>query len=150
MKVKTMNARGLIAGIVFLAGALVAANAGAAELKVLSDAAMKPALDELVKGYATSSKSQVKVDYASAADIEKKVDDYDVVITDKATATKLGKIGKVAVGATKPVAKKDDKSMYDAAPTNWTDQVTAAEALIAFLKTPQAAEVYKAKGLQPG
>jgi ABC-type molybdate transport system substrate-binding protein len=145
-----MKAKGLIASIVFLTGALVAGGAGAAELKVLSDEAMKPALEDLVKGYEASSKTQVKVDYANAADIEKKVDDYDVIIADKATVTKLGKIGKVAVGATKPVAKKDDKSIYDGTPTNWTDQVSAGEALIAFLKTPKAAEVYKAKGLQPG
>jgi ABC-type molybdate transport system substrate-binding protein len=145
-----MKAKGLIAGIVFLTGALVAAKAGATELKVLSDEAMKPALEELVKGYETSSKSQVKVDYVSAADIATKVDDYDVVIADKTTVTKLGKVGKVAGGATKPVAKKDDKSIYDGTPTNWTDQVAAADALIAFLKTPKAAEVYKTKGLQPG
>lgn len=145
-----MKTKGLIAAVVFLMGALMAAGAGAAELKVLSDEAMKPALEDLVKGYEASSKAQVKVDYVSAADIEKKVDDYDVVIADKATVTKLGKVGKVAVGATKPVAKKDDKSIYDGTPTNWTDQVAAAEGLIAFLKTPKAAEVYKAKGLQPG
>jgi len=148
-----MKTKRLVAGTVFLAAALVATGAGAAELKVLSDGAMKPALEELVKGYQASSKGQVKIDYASSADIEKKIDagdDYDIIIVDKTIAAKLGKGGKIAIGSFKQIAKKDDKLAFDAGMTNWTDQAVPGNALIAFLATPKAAEVYKAKGLQPG
>jgi ABC-type molybdate transport system substrate-binding protein len=144
--------RGLTAGILFLAGAAVAADAGAAELKVLSVEAMRPALQELAKEFEAASKHKLKIDYATAADIEKKMDseeEYDIVIVDDAITKKLDGAAKIAGGSTKVIAKQGPDHSYNVSTTNWTDEPLADKALIDFLSGPKAAEVYKAKGLQP-
>ena len=139
-------------GFVFLAvGA--AGSAGAAELKVLSVDTMKPALQELAPAFETASKDKLKIDYASADAVEKKIDseeEYDVVIVDHAITGKLIGKAKLAGGLVKWVAKKSPDLVYDASTTNFSSQPLAAADLINFLATPKAAEVYKAKGLQPG
>ena len=149
---KMTNPIRLLAGAAFLLATLAAGHAGAATLKVLSVEAMKPALQQLVKDFRKESKNKVKVQYASEATIEKKVtaeEDYDVVILDKKAANKFRVAAKVAGGSIKDLAKKDS-DVYTAAMINWTMQPRPAMKLIDFLHTPEAAKVYKAKGLQPG
>ncbi|HKS88623.1 MAG TPA: substrate-binding domain-containing protein [Stellaceae bacterium] len=146
-----MNALKL-AGIAFAGAALAAGGAGAAELKVLSVDAMKPALQQLAPSFEKASKEKVKIDYASAADVEKKInaeEEYDVVIADKKATDEFNKTAKIAGGLVKPLAKKGS-DVIEASSTNWTQQPGAAKALIDFLAAPQAAAVYKEKGLQPG
>jgi ABC-type molybdate transport system substrate-binding protein len=148
-----MSMRGLTAGIVFLAAAAVAADAGAAELTVLSVEVMRPALQELGKEFEASSKHKLKIEYATAAAIEKKIDseeEYDIVIVDAAITKKLDGAAKVAGGSTKEIAKQGPDHSYDVSTTNWTQQPHADKELIDFLTAPKAAEVYKAKGMQPG
>jgi ABC-type molybdate transport system substrate-binding protein len=147
-----MSIRGLAAGILFLAATVFAADAGAAELKVLSVEAMRPALQELAKEFEAASKHKLKIDYATAADIEKKMDseeEYDIVIVDDAITKKLDGAAKIAGGSTKVIAKQGPDHSYDVSTTNWTDEPLADKALIDFLSGPKAAEVYKAKGMQP-
>jgi ABC-type molybdate transport system substrate-binding protein len=141
--------RGL-ALVLFVAIAAMAGEAGAAELKLLSVEAMKPALQELAPAFEASAKHKLKVEYASAADIEKKVsaaEEYDVVVVDDAITKKLAAGAKVAGGLIKQVAKHDNL-VYAVSTTNWTDKPLEAKALVDFLAGPKAADVYKAKGLQ--
>ena len=148
-----ISIRQLTAGILFLASAGVATDAGAAELKVLSVEAMQPALKELAPAFETASKNKLKIDYATAAAIEKKIADeeeYDIVIVDNAITKKLDAAAKIAGGSTKSLAKQSADLSYDASTTNWTQQPLADKALIDFLSAPKAAEVYKAQGMQPG
>ena len=147
-----MSIRGLAAGILFLAATVFAADAGAAELKVLSVEAMRPALQELAKEFEAASKQKLKIDYATAAAVEKKMDseeEYDIVIVDDAITKKLNGAAKIAGGSTKVIAKQGPDHSYNVSTTNWTDEPLADKALIDFLSGPKAAEVYKAKGMQP-
>jgi len=96
-----MSARRLTAGTLFLAAAVVATDAGAAELKVLSVEAMRPALQELAKEFEAASKDTLKIEYATAAAIEKKLADgeeYDIVIVDNAITKKLDAAAHIAGG----------------------------------------------------
>lgn len=145
-----MNAKRWAAGILFLAGAFAAANASAAELKVLAVDSLKPAMMELEKAFDASSKDKLKVEYASSADIEKKItaeDDYDLVITDKKMTDGFYKAAKVAGGSVKSVAKHGDQ-VYDISMTNWTQHPLPAQAVIDFLQSAKAKDVFKAKGMQ--
>lgn len=135
-----------MAGLVFLAAATAAGNAGAAQLKVLAVDAMKPALQQLAPAFEAASKNKLKIDYAAPAAIEKKMtaeEPYDVVIVDKAATTKMIVSAKLAGGVSEALAKD-----YVASSTNWTEEPLAVKALVDFLTSPKAKEVYKAKGLQ--
>ncbi len=148
-----ISIRQLTAGILFLAGAGVANDAGAVELKVLSVEAMRPALQQLAPAFEAVSKNKLKIDYATAAAIEKKIADeeeYDIVIVDNAITKKLDAAAKIAGGSTTALAKQSPDLSYDVSTTNWTQQPLADKELIKFLTAPKAAEVYKAKGMQPG
>jgi len=140
-----MRIRGMTAGLFFVAAAIAAGSAGAAEIKVLAVDAMKPALQQLAPDLQKAAKEKVTIEYATAAAIEKKINDedaYDVVILDKAATTKLSKAAKLAGGLIKPLAKD-----YEASSTNWTEQPLVVQSVINFLAGPKAKEVYKAKGL---
>jgi ABC-type molybdate transport system substrate-binding protein len=148
-----MSLTRLTAAILFLAATVVAADAGAAELKVLSVEAMRPALQELAKEFEAASKHKLKIDYGTAAAVEKKIteeEDYDVVIVDNAITKKLDAAANIAGGSTEALAKQGPDLTYVASTTNWTDQPLADKELINYLAAPKAAEVYKAKGMQPG
>ena len=54
----------LLSGALFLMGAMMAADAGAAELKVVSAEAMKPALQELAPKFEAASKHKLVIAYA--------------------------------------------------------------------------------------
>jgi len=148
-----ISIRQLTAGSLFLAGVVVATDAGAAELKVLSVEAMRPVLQQLAPAFEAASKNKLTIDYATAAAIEKKMGDeeeYDIVIVDNAITKKLDAAAKIAGGSTKSLAKQSADLSYDASTTNWTEQPLADKALIDFLSAPKAAEIYKAHGMQPG
>ena len=66
-----------------------------------------------------------------------------------AITKKLEAAAKIPGGSTKALAKQSPELSYDASTTNWTDQPLADKELINFLAAPKAAEVYKAKGMQP-
>jgi len=142
----------LLTGAVLLIGGIVSANAGAAELKVLSPEAMKPALQELAAAFEKESGNKIKIDYAPVEAIQKKVsdeEDYDVVIMDQKATTAMTQKAKVVGGSVKQLAKEKDE-VYVASSPMLSEQPVAAQKLIEFLESPKAAEVYKAKGMQPG
>jgi ABC-type molybdate transport system substrate-binding protein len=144
----------LAVGLAFLGASIVCGGAAAAELKVLSVEAMRPALQELVPAFEAASKNKLKVDYGTADTIEKKIDgdeEYDVVILDRPITTKLIGKAKLAGGLVKGLAKPQGGDLvYDASTTNFCQEPLAAKALVDFLAEPKAVEVYKTKGLQPG
>ena len=147
-----MHAIRLLTGALFLTGAIMAADAGAAELKVLSPEAMKPALKELAAVYEKESGNKLKIEYAPVEAIEKKVnddEDYDVVIMDQKQTEALRKTAKVVGGTIKKLASEKDRE-YIASSPMLSEQPVPAQMLIDFLNGPKAVEVYKAKGLQSG
>ena len=141
----------LTAGLAFLAAAAMAGSAGAAELKLLSVEALKPALQELAPAFEAASKNKLKVDYGTADAVEKKIadEDYDVVILDKPRIDKLNGAAVIAGGSMKEVAKHGSDA-YIAATPNATQEPLAAAAFIDFLAGAKAKDVLKAKGLTPG
>jgi ABC-type molybdate transport system substrate-binding protein len=147
-----MNFARLAAGILFLAATVTGSNAGAAELKLLSVEAFKPALQELAPAFESDSKHKLTIEYGTPEAVEKKItgdDDYDVIILDKPRIDKLVRAASVAGGSMKEVVKKGD-DIFIAAMPNSAQQAVPAISLINFLNSPKAVEVYKAKGLQPG
>jgi ABC-type molybdate transport system substrate-binding protein len=148
---KPMRAFRLLTGALFLTGGIIAADASAAELKLLSPEAMKPALQELAAVYEKESGNKVKVEYASLEAIQKKLnedEDYDVVIMDQKRTTEMTRSAKVVSGSVKRLASEKDE-VYVASSPMLSEQPVPAQKLIDFLNGPKAAEVYKAKGLQP-
>jgi ABC-type molybdate transport system substrate-binding protein len=144
-----MNLARFAAAILFVGATAVAGNADAAELKLLSVEAMKPALQELAPAFEAASKHKLKIEYGTPDAVEKKAagdDDYDVVILDKPRMDKLNSAANVAGGSMKEVAKHGADSFIAATP-NSTQEPLAAASLIEFLHGPKAAEVYKAKGI---
>jgi len=131
----------------------MAGRAGAAELKPISVEAMKPALQELARAFEAASKHKLKVDYGTADAVEKKIvkddEDYDVVILDKPRIDKLNGSAVIAGGSMKELAKQGSDALIAATP-NATQEPLPAAALIDFLASAKAKEVYKAKGMQPG
>jgi ABC-type molybdate transport system substrate-binding protein len=148
-----MNLARFTAGMLFLATAAAASNAGAAELKLIIVEAFKPALQELAPAFEAESKHKLKIEYGTPDAVAKKVagdDDYDVVIIDKPRMNKLRLAATVVGGSMKDVVKQGADT-YVAATPNTTQEPMPAVALINFLRSPKAAEVYKAKGMQqPG
>ncbi len=99
--IATVAFAGLLAG---LTGAPFGTidRAGAAELNVISAGAVRAALQELAPEFEKSSGHKLKIEYATAAAVEKKAADedaeLDVVIVTKPRMDKLVKDAKVASG----------------------------------------------------
>lgn len=145
-----MRVNRLVAGLLFLGAGVWAAQAGAAELKVLSADTNKPALQELAPAFEKETGHKLKIDYATVAEVQKKVeadDEYDVVILDQPAALKLTKAAKLVGGTTKILFRGPDV-VYIASSMTQSEQPVPAKALIDFLAGPKAAATYKAKGLQ--
>ena len=141
-----------LTGAILFVAAAIGSSAGAAELKVLSVEALKPALQELAAAFEADSKHKLNIEYGTPEVVEKKVagdDDYDVVIIDKPRMDKLTRAASVAGGSSQEVVKHGADTFIAAIP-NSAQQAVPAIALIKFLHSPKATEVYKAKGLQPG
>jgi molybdate transport system substrate-binding protein len=124
-----MRALRLLAVTFALATSLFAAEAGSAELKVLSTGSMRGVLQELTPAFEAASGNRLKIEYSTAGDIEKKVaagDEIDVVILTKPRADKLVREAKIVGGtettlaraqlglATKKGAAKPDISSVEA------------------------------------
>ena len=146
-----MRAIRLLTGALFLMGGMMAANAGAAELKVLSAEAMKPALQELAPAFEAASKNKLVIEYATDAEGEKKVDSddsIDVAILTKDRIDKLIKSAKILTFPKELAAGSSPDVVYVAGSSLVTDQPVAAKALMDFLASPEAKKVYEAKGLK--
>ena len=141
-----------LAGLFLMAGFL-AHQASAAELKVLSADASRPALQELAPAFEKASGHKLKIDYAAAGDVQKKVADdeeYDVVILDQPAAQKLTSAAKIVSGTTKVLFQGAPDVVYIGSTLSQTEQPIPAKALVDFLAGANAKDIYKAKGLQPG
>ena len=98
----------LAAGAVALVGGLLAAESGAAELKVLSAGAMRGALQELAPAFETASGHKLKIEYATAGVVEQKVaagDEIDVAILTKPRLDKLVREAKIVGGTATTLAR---------------------------------------------
>ena len=98
----------LLAGILALVAGILAAEASAAELKVLSAGAMRAALQELAPAFETASGHKLKIEFATAGVIEQKVaadDEIDVAILTKPRLDKLVNGAKIVGGTTKTLAR---------------------------------------------
>ena len=97
----------LLAAVLPVVGGLLAAEASAAELKVLSAGAMRAVLQELAPAFETASGHKLKVEYATAGVIEQKVaadDDIDVAIVTKPRVDRLVREAKIVGGSTTTLA----------------------------------------------
>ena len=98
----------LAAGALALVGGLLAAESGAAELKVLSAGAMRGALQELAPAFETASGHKLKIEYATAGVVEQKVaagDEIDVAILTKPRLDKLVREAKIVGGTATTLAR---------------------------------------------
>ena len=98
----------LAAGALALVAGLLAAEAGAAELKVLSAGAMRGALQELAPAFETASGHKLKIEYATAGVVEQKVaagDEIDVAILTKPRVDKLVREAKIVGGTATTLAR---------------------------------------------
>ena len=142
----------LLAGTLALVTGVLAAEASAAELKVLSTDAMRPMLQELAPAFEAASKHKLVIAYATDADVEKKVasdETIDIAILTKPGADKLVKNAKMVGGTAEVVAKGATPDLVYVAGSSFAcEQPLAAKALIDYLIGPAAKKVIQAKGLQ--
>ena len=139
-----------LASLALLIG-LAIGEARAAELKVLSTEAMRPALQELAPAFEAASKHKLVIAFATDEDVAKQVssdDTIDIAIVTKARIDKLISSARIltvpkllAVGASPDL-------LYAAGSSMATEQPIAARALLDFLAGPEAKKVYEAKGLK--
>ena len=148
-----MRTNRLLTGALVLMAGAWSAGAGAAELKVLSADAMKPALQELAPAFEKASKNKLVIAYASDEDVAKQVstdDTIDIAIVTKARIDKLIKAARILTPpASKVLATGASADLvYVAGSSFFTEQPLAARALVDFLAGPEAKKVYEAKGLK--
>jgi molybdate transport system substrate-binding protein len=97
----------LLAGTLALVTGILAAEASAAELKVLSAGAMRAVLQELAPAFETASGHKLKIEYATAGVVEQTVaadDEIDVAILTKPRIDKLVREAKIVGGTMKTLA----------------------------------------------
>jgi ABC-type molybdate transport system substrate-binding protein len=146
-----MRAIRLLTGALFLIGGVMAADAGAAELKVLSAEAMKPALQELAPAFEAASKHKLVIAYGTDADGEKQVasdDTIDIAILTKDRIDKLIKSARILTFPKVLAVGTNPDVVYVAGTSLVTEEPVAAKALTDFLASPEAKKVYEAKGLK--
>jgi molybdate transport system substrate-binding protein len=98
----------LLAGTLALVTGVLAAEASAAELKVLSAGAMRAVFQELAPAFEAASGHKLKIEYATAGVIEQKVaadDEIDVAILTKPRLDKLVREAKIVSGTAKTLAR---------------------------------------------
>ncbi len=143
----------LLSGALFLMGGMMAADAGAAELKVVSAEAMKPALQELAPKFEAASKHKLVIAYAPDAAGEKQVasdDTVDIAILPKGSIDKLINSARILTFPKELAAGTNPDVVYVAGASLLTEEPLAAKALMDFLASPEAKKVYEAKGLKTG
>jgi len=143
----------LLAIVVAGLAGLYAAAAGAAELKVVSTEAMRPALQELAPAFEKASKHKLVIAYATDADVEKQVASDDTIDIAIVTKARMDKLIKAARMLTPPASKvlatgASPDLVYVVGSSFFTEQPLAARALVDFLAGPEAKKVYEAKGLK--
>jgi len=102
------NAIRFFAAAVMLLAGLASSAAGAAEIKVVSAAAMRAALQELAPEFEKASGNRLKIEYATAGKVEEKVtadEEIDVAILTKPRVDRLVGNGKLVGGTTAPLAR---------------------------------------------
>jgi molybdate transport system substrate-binding protein len=102
------NATRLVAAAVMLLAGLTAGAAGAAEVMVVSAAAMRAALQELAPAFEKASGNKLKIEYATAGKVEEKVaadEEIDVAILTKPRADKLVGKAKLVGGTSTTLAR---------------------------------------------
>ena len=101
--------RQTITALAVVAGSLMTASiAHAAELKVLSPQAMKPALSELVPQFERSSGNRVTISYAAASALVKEIEDgkmADLAILSPEQIEQLQEEDKIVEDSLTPIAK---------------------------------------------
>ncbi len=100
----------MLAGAFVLATGLLAAEASAAELKVLSAGAVRAALQELAPAFEAASGHKLKIEFATAEVVEQKVaagDEIDVAILTKPRLDKLVSGAKIVGGTTSTLARAE-------------------------------------------
>ena len=142
----------LLSGALFLMGESMAADAGAAELKVVSAEAMKPALQELAPKFEAASKHKLVIAYAPDAAGEKQVasdDTVDIAILPKGSIDKLINSARILTFP-KELAAGRTRCRLCRGRVPSHRGTSAAKALMDFLASPEAKKVYEAKGLKTG
>jgi molybdate transport system substrate-binding protein len=97
-----------LAGTLALVTGVLAAEANAAELKVLSAGAMRGVVQELAPAFETASGHKLNIEYATAGVIEQKIvadDEIDVTILTKPRLDKLVAGAKIVSGTVKTLAR---------------------------------------------
>jgi len=100
----------LLAGTLALVTGVLAAEASAAELKVLSAGAMRAALQELAPAFEAASGHKLRIEFVTAGVVEQKVaagDEIDVAILTKPRLDKLVSGAKIVGGTTKTLARAE-------------------------------------------
>jgi len=136
--------------LMFLAALLAAAAAQAAEIKVLSSNALKPVLEELVPQFEKSTGHKVRAEFGTAADMKGRIEKreaFDVAILTAPLMDDLAKNKHIAVGSRVDLARSG--AGVAAAGSASAREPTAALQFLRYLKTPDAAKVIRAKGMEP-
>jgi molybdate transport system substrate-binding protein len=97
----------MLAGILALVIGVLAVEASAAELRVVSAGAMRAVLQELAPAFEAASGHKLKIEYATAGVVEQKVaadNEIDVAILTKPRLDKLVSAAKIVGGTTKTLA----------------------------------------------
>src|SRR5437660_143449 len=138
-----MTVRGIatVAAIALLATTTLA---GAAEVTVLATTAMKSALDALAPQFAAASGHTLRLGYGPSG----------ALVAAGEAEIGLQQISEImSVDGVDLVGPLPDElqsvTVYSAGVLAKAAQPDAARALIEFLRTPQAAAVFRAKGLEP-
>ncbi len=100
----------LLAGTLALVTGVLAAEASAAELKVLSAGAMRAALQELAPAFEAASGHKLRIEFVTAGVVEQKVaagDEIDVAILTKPRLDKLVSGAKIVGGTTRTLARAE-------------------------------------------
>jgi ABC-type molybdate transport system substrate-binding protein len=141
----------LLACTLALVTGALAAEASAAELKVLSTDAMRPMLEELAPAFEAASKHKLVIAFASDADVAKQVasdDTIDIAILTKARIDKLVSSARILTFPKVLAQGSSEDLVYVVGTTMATEQPIPAKALMDFLAGPEAKKVYAAKGLK--
>ena len=136
--------------LALLLGAATASLAD--EIKVLSSNAMKSVLEELAPQFEKASGHKVKAEFATAADMKARIEKrepFDIAILTPPLMDELARNSHIAVGSRTDVARSGS-AVATAAGSASARAPTAALQFLRYLKTPEAAKVIRAKGMEPG
>jgi ABC-type molybdate transport system substrate-binding protein len=133
----------------------LASNAAyAAEVRVVSADALRAVMKELGPRFERTSGHRLSIAFSAPGAIAKRVqhgEAADVVVTSNGVDALL-KDGRTAPGDVAVVARTGGSSapvVYSAAVLGGAREVEASRAFVNFLRSPEAAAVIKARGMQP-